>query len=285
MIRGSWRSVALTLVLLSASALTAQTAQPAPAPPTPPSAEALDELMHKSGLWNQLPQMEATVQAGLAGEMAKHHGGADEATAKVRQAIAAAYSGDRLRASVQRELATGLTAEEVSAIVSWLDTDLGARITAIEDRAGEPEQQAAQKAEAPKLLADTPPARVEQIQQLLRTLRWGESMGSVILHTSEGITRGLTVEDPAATEAALAQLRATMESQRAAMAQALEKESLPTFVFIYRNLTEPELASYQKFLESPVGQRYEAASLAAVDKALAEAAESLGQMLAATKST
>ena len=276
MIRSPWRSAALTLVLLGAGALRAQ---------TPPSEAALDELMHKSGLWNQLPQFEAMVQEGFAAAMAKNHKETDEASAKVLKAVAAAYAGDRLRASVRRELATALTAQEVAGIVDWLGSDLGARITALEERAGEPAQQALQKTAAPKLLAETPPARVEQIQQLLRALRFGESMASIVIHTSEGITRGLTVEDPATAAEALAQFRATIESQRAAMAQAFEQEGVGTFVFIYRNLSEPELAGYLRFIESPVGERYQKASLAAVDKALAEAAESLGRMLAETKST
>ena len=263
------------MVLLGASTLGAE---------TPPTEAALDELMHKSGLWEQLPQFEGAVQEGLAGALAKRDEGDDEGAARVRKAVAAAYSGDRLRASVRRELATTLTAEDVAGIVTWLGTDIGARITALEGRAGEPEQQALQKAEAPKLLAETPPARVEQIRQLLRALRWGESMAAMLIHTSEGITRGLAVEDPAAAAAALARFRATMESQRAAMAQALEVESLATFVFIYRNLTEPELAGYLAFIESPVGDRYQAATLGAIDKALAEAAENLGRMLAATRS-
>ncbi len=276
MVRRTGQSVALILVLLGAGTLAAQ---------SPPTDAALDELMHVSGLWEQLPQFETMVREGFAEAMAKNHERADDAAAKVLEAVAAAYSGDRLRATVRRELATALTAEDVAGIVAWLGTDLGVRITALEGRAGEPEQQALLKAEAPKLLADTPPARVEQIQELLRALRWGESMASILIHTSEGITRGLAVEDPAAAAAALAQLQATMGAQRAAMAQALEKESVATFVFIYRNLTEPELAGYLEFIESPLGQHYQAATLAAIDKTLAEAAESLGRMLAATKST
>lgn len=290
MIQRPWSPAALILFLVGVSVLGAQTAptEAAPAPPArpaPPSATALDELMHKSGLWTQLPQFEDTVMDGFAEAMAKHGEAADEATDKVRKAVAAAYSGDRLRASVQRELGAAMSAAEVAGTLGWLDSELGRRITALEERAGEPEQQALQDAAAPKLLAETPPERVLQIRKLLAALRFGESMAAIVLHTSEGIARGLAVEDPAAGEAALDQLRATMEGKRAEIAQSIEEESVATFAFIYRNLTEPELASYLAFIESPVGQRYQLASLAAVDKALAEAAESLGRMLAATKST
>lgn len=273
--RTFWRSVALSLVLLGTGVLAAQTA---------PADAALDELMHKSGLWEQLPDLEGSVQEGLAGALAKRGMAGSEVAEKVRAAVAAAYSGDRMRASVRRELASNLTSEEVGKVLAWLDSDLGARITALENRSGEPDQMALRKTEASKLLAETPPARVEQIRGLLRAFHWGESMASMLFHTSEGITRGLSVEDPAAGAKALGQLQATMESQRTAMAEMLEVESVPTFVFIYRNLTELELAGYQTFLESPVGRRFNAATLGAIDKAMAEAAESLGRMLADTKS-
>jgi hypothetical protein len=55
------------------------------------------------------------------------------------------------------------------------------------------------------------------------------------------------------------------------------------YVFIYRNLTETVLSDSQAFLESPVGRRCNVATLAAIDEAMAEAAERLGRRLADTK--
>jgi hypothetical protein len=46
-----------------------------------------------------------------------------------------------------------------------------------------------------------------------------------------------------------------------------------------------EFGGYRQFSESPLGQRYQAATLGAIDKSRAEAAESLGHRLAAAQST
>ena len=81
MVRRTWQSAALILVLLGAGTLAAQ---------SPPTDAALDELMHVSGLWEQLPQFETMVQEGFAEAMAKNHDRADDGAAKILEAVAAA---------------------------------------------------------------------------------------------------------------------------------------------------------------------------------------------------
>lgn len=153
--RCCWKLAGIALSLLVSSAAQAQ---------APPGEAALDELMHQSGLWTQLPQFEATVREGFAAELGKLHQRNDEVAEKVRKAVAAAYSGDRLRATVRRELGARLSAEDVAAVLAWLGTDLGVRITALEERAGEPEQEALRKEAEEKLLAETPAERVGEMK-------------------------------------------------------------------------------------------------------------------------
>ena len=67
-----------------------------------PSAERTDELMHKSGLWNQLAEMAPLFSQGVDDASSRMGGANAPSLEALRQAFATAYSADRLRPAVAR---------------------------------------------------------------------------------------------------------------------------------------------------------------------------------------
>ena len=76
-----------------------------------PDAQA-EAFMRKSGLWEQLAEIEPGVQKGIAQSDAELRQLNDEQLERLREAGRAAYGADRLRSAMRIELAASLPAAE-----------------------------------------------------------------------------------------------------------------------------------------------------------------------------
>src|SRR5512138_3308294 len=94
-----------------------------------------DEFMRKSGLWQQLAEIEPGVQQGISQNDAELRELNEEQIDRLRDAARAAYGVDRLRKAMRTELVRSLPAAETEQALRFLATDLGKRATALEEAA------------------------------------------------------------------------------------------------------------------------------------------------------
>jgi hypothetical protein len=103
-----------------------------------PSNAMVDELMLKSGLWMQLAQVEPNMQLGISQAHAKSGQLAEDDLEHLSKAIAVTYAADSLRAAVRAQLLVTLSSQDAATVLRWLSSDLGKRITALEEAASSP---------------------------------------------------------------------------------------------------------------------------------------------------
>ena len=103
------------------------------APDVRPSSAIFDELMHKSGLWIQLAQVEPMMQAGVSQAHAKSGQLSEQDLERLRKAIATTYAPDDLRMAARNQLPVTLAQQDAATVLRWLSSDLGRRITALEE--------------------------------------------------------------------------------------------------------------------------------------------------------
>jgi hypothetical protein len=245
-------------------------------------ARNIDELMHKSGLWMQIAQMEPVIQAGIAEErsQAKAKGDknamSDADHARLKAAAATAYAADRLREDVRSVLASELAPEDESKVLEWLSSESGKRITAIEEGASEVAEMMKREQAAAVLLPTLSASRVDKLKRLARSLRVGDSTAGMIINTTLGMVYGIALATPPHETGGIDALKKRFETQRPQMARSLEERSIGEFAVIYRSLPDDELEGYVAFSESASGRRYNDASVVAVDQALVRAAVNMG---------
>ena len=245
-----------------------------------PSDAVFDELMRKSGLWTQLAQVEPMMQAGVSQAQATATALSEEDLARLQEAIASAYAADALRTTVRDQLVATLPAQDAAGVLRWLSSDLGQRITALEAAGSRPDAAIKRPDAGPRLLASLSPPRRERLERLAKATFSADAAAEIIVDTMLGVSRGLALGRTGVPAESVEDLKSKFQSQKDQFFEVLEPRIVADFASIYQPLSDQELDQYVAFCESSAGHKFALASLAALDKALTEAATRLGQRLA-----
>lgn len=243
----------------------------------------IDELMRKSGIWQHMGQVQEAARLGA--EEARKHALAnprpnDLTEAQHKRMVAAmdkAFAPERLRAAMRTELLQELAVADEEEVLRWLSTDLGTRITRIEEQRGTPEEQVRMEREAPKLLESLPKERVDKYVRLADSVNAGESGANMLINVTTAIAYGIAIASPHGDVAMVKAMREQMEAQRPQMVAALGQRSIAIFAYTYQPLDDEEIEKYVAFAESPAGRRYHEATTRALDKVFAHASVDMGR--------
>ena len=262
-----WIFAAACLSLLESQALAAATSE-----------ALVDEYLHKSGLWAQLAQIEPGVQLGITQSDGQFRQLNDEQLGRLRDAASGAYGADRLRKAMRAELVAGLPTSDAEQALQFLVTDLGKRVTALEEAAASPADSSHIEAIAAEAAATITPSRRELIQRMVKATRLVELAASIVINQQLGVMHGYAFyagSDSSTTD----DVKAQMDSYRDQMIGALGPRLTAHAAVIYGPLSEQELIRYVAFLESAAGQRISSVTSAALEKVLAAAAFELGRRI------
>lgn len=264
----------IILAALATMALAAGAAEP----------RRIAELMHKSGLWTQLGQAQEQIRSGAQQAQAQAKAGkggsklGDDDFARLIAAMNAAYAPDKLRESMAKELEAHLSANDEAVVLEWLSSELGTRLTKIEEASGELEASIAAEREAPAYFASVPESRVAQFRRMIAAIRMGEATAAMVINMTTAIGFGMAMANPAEDPATVAQsIRDRMEPQRERMAESFNARAVQSFAYVYRTISDADLERYVAFSESPAGRRYHDASVKGMDNVLARAGIQMGR--------
>ncbi|MDX5372379.1 MAG: hypothetical protein LPK18_08080 [Pseudomonadaceae bacterium] len=173
----------------------------------------------------------------------------------------------RADAALRMQLADPLPAPR------FFDSPLGRKIVAAETHATSREQLAAHAGGLPPIQADA--TRRLLIRHLAQALPASAAGAEVSLALASVAADSLSSMVPGLLAGAQTQL--LVQSQRERLQQQIEADIDNILLHVYRELSDPELEEFAAFAQSPDGQAYYQAALAALRAALAagESAESL----------
>ncbi len=244
-----------------------------------------EELMRKSGLWDQVAQMHVQMRAGvmIARDDAKQRGSPmldDAAYARLSAGIDRAFAPDVLRESVTLQMEELLSATDEAQVLRWLSSDLGARFTRWEVESGAVAEIQRAETEAPKLLAALTPARRLKYIRFGEALDAGNTAVTLTIDITSAIVYGISLVTPGTDpDLAVRGIRTRMEAQRKEMVRHFTERSLHTYSYVYRNASDAQVEAYVKFAEGEAARRYHAAGVKAMDEAISQAAIILGKDL------
>ena len=244
-----------------------------------------EDLMRKSGLWEQAAQMRVQMKAGVAQARAeaKAAGQAmltDEEFARLQSGIDRTFAPEVLRETMTLYMEELVTPADQDEVMKWLSSDLGGRFTRWEVVAGTVEEIRKAETEAPKLLKASSPARREQYRRLSVALDAGNTIATLTMNLTTAIVYGVGLVMPNVdADGAARGIRKRMEGQRADMVKFFAERSLQTYAYVYRNATDAQMEQYVRFAEGAAAQRYHQAGIKAIDQTISQAALALGQDL------
>jgi hypothetical protein len=246
---------------------------------------AAEDLLRKSGLWEQLGDVESQLLAGFAEGLSRSRPKLSEAESdRLAKVIRASYQASRLRAVAKRVLAEGLAEEHVGALRSWFDSPAGAAIVRLEEQASAEHRDPGESvARGNAVLESSTPRRRELLDDFVRSSKMPEAAVELVLGTALGIQRGVMAATPDAPGMTAAELKAALASQRPQLLNIYSKVLTATSAQLYQPLSDAELERYAAFMKSPAGQHFTILVIRALDTAMSEAAEDLGRHLPGTK--
>ena len=247
----------------------------------------IDELMRKSGLHDHMAQVLAHTRAGAeqARAEAKARGNKGDLTdaqyARLILGMNVAFAPEKLRTVVRAEMLRDLSAADEEEVLRWLSSELGVRITRLEEERDDAERYQKMEAAIPEFMKTVPRERLALCERLAESIGSGESSARLMINITVAIAYGIALSVPGGDVEAIKEIRAKLESQRPQMEAAMQQHAIGIFAYTYQPLSDAELGSYVDFAESPVGRRYHRATIKAVDKAMLQGSIELGRQFGA----
>lgn len=209
------------------------------------------DVMALSGLQQQIQQIPQQVLAGFDQQQRKLPG---EQQAALRQALATSFDATMLDGVISKNLEASLQPNVLTATLTWLKSDLGRKVTRLENVASEPRFQQELPAFA-KQLEKAPPDHDRA--QLIRRIDRVSNGTELLLDISESLGLGVAAayEEtlPAAQRSGLAHLRNQLARSREARRQHIQNHVWVSLLLTYRTLPQEDLRRYVEFLETEEG--------------------------------
>jgi len=242
-------NVRTALLLLAATAIASVGAQ----------ARHVDEIMHKSGIWNQFSHINDTVKAG-----AEDHRNAEKAAgqrpvtseadfARLERAIDQAFSAERFRGVASRELASLSPAEEEK-ILEWLSSDLGMRITRREEKASEVNEGLRIEKGAQQYYRRVGPDRRKLCERMVAAGDVGEMQAAMMIDSTLSMLMGIAMVSPGADENLVADAKRQLEAQRPKILETATRHAAEVSAFVYQDFNDDDFEAYVNFLETPAAR-------------------------------
>jgi uncharacterized protein YukE len=281
-LRGVWwvtRLLALTAVLSSVQAQTTAAAGLV-------NEASVEKLMRASGMWAQLGAMVPQVQSSMATALDQgENKPSPTERERMMQVVASAYAPERLRSEALRSLVKQLQPVHMPALGAWYDGSSGKAFTGAEERLAadqRPYEQVVQ--DASNSLQKATPARRELLQNMVLVTQVAQSMAVLTINTALAVAEGSAraLASPEAIAGAQA-LRQQLQDQRQQLEQNFAGLAMALFARTYETFPDAEVQKYLQFLRSPAGQHFSGVSISAMESALVDAAQTMGQALPGTR--
>lgn len=242
--------VALTLVLLTALSVSA----------APAADEArIGDLMELSGLTQQiqrLPQAYMTfVDQLFAGLERQRHPVSKSLQRHIRQSFLHALTPERLEPDIRARLVGELPQDTTLATLTWLRSDLGKKITAVELNAGSAEKSLELATFVLQLQLERPsPERLQLVRRLEEVVQGSELATEAWETVVVALAPALEAEFAKKPQQGGETFQEQVASVRSNLKSMFQQGRLLEVLFTYRTVTDEELRRYVEFLEGPTGR-------------------------------
>ncbi|MCX7071414.1 MAG: hypothetical protein NTW01_10540 [Gammaproteobacteria bacterium] len=244
------------------------------------SPETAAEITRKCGVADQLKDFAPSVRAGITTNPELASKLTEAQLANLLAAIDVAYRPAQIEIDFNAELAKALKPAAAKDTLVWLDSELGQRLTALENGATELASDPEKMAAAQQLMERLPPRRVERYLALMKATGADASGAQLVLNNSLGVAVGAGAT-LGARPPEVAKIRKELAVNLPQLTEAIGNSYMVMFASIYESVAEADLDQYVAFAESPSGKAYHQAVTKALDVALTNAATELGRQIGA----
>jgi hypothetical protein len=240
--------------------------------------QLVKQLMLKSGLSKQIEQFPAMMETDIvsANQEAGNMMSQSELDDLIRMALEA-FNADTMNAIVQKHIQQNLKERDIRAVLKWLNSSLGKRISKLEEEASRPE--AYEKIQAMAGEIDKKRTRAALLAKLDDAVKATDVGVSISTNIQVAFILALTAGMPADHRPSVDDILSEVNKDSEQLRTTIRKETLAGFMYAYRSLKDAEIKRYIAFAESKSGKRYHAITAEGLNHAVLQASLALGSKL------
>jgi hypothetical protein len=235
-------------------------------------------FMEKSGLVTQLSDAADQIREMFAEQIAGQI--PTDLIEPMGDVLAKAWDADRFRDAVEKGFAATLAPEELAAVSSFIETELGQRLMAAETEGGSKEATREIEMRQAELLAslqaDKPRMAIaERVEKILN-----DTEMTVAVATS--LVRAIVIGSAgdAAREEQVRQVDQILKTLRPQVVEDTRISMLAGFAYEYRDFSLGELTTYAEFLETNPSKAINSVLFAVANEHFIEVGEEIGEAMA-----
>ncbi len=238
----------------------------------------VDQLMQKSGLNKQIEQFPVMIQADIirSNQEAGNKMSAADLNNLVRM-VAESFNATTLKDTVSRHIREKLSENDMSAVLKWLTSPLGKKITKLEEEASGPE--ADKKIQEMSAEVKKNPDRAALLSKLDNAVKATDVGVNITINLQVAFILAVTSGMPAEERPSVDDILREVSKGREQLQKTVRQETLEGFFYTYRSLSDAQIKEYIAFAESDPGKRYHAVSSEGLNTAMMQAGFALGGKL------
>ncbi len=238
-------------------------------------------LMAKSGVNKQVEQIPMLMLYGMNEAIQQSQQPIPpDVFENLKQAVLASFRADSMLEKIQQNIEKNLNTYDVEAILQWLTSPLGEKITKLEVAASTSSAYETITSMKDELLKDT--ARVKKIRKLDAAIKATESSVDLALNTQIAVASSMAAafapDDPALFD----QIVKSTEAGRKQLETVVKEQTLVSLLYTYRTLKDDEIDKYIDFASSDLGRRYQAVMNDGLNSGVLSASREVGKSFGQT---
>lgn len=166
-----------------------------------------------------------------------------------------AWQEDKINQALITHIQKKMTPAEMTQILSWLNTPLIKRIKTSELAATSPDLQQELMLYMANLQSNPPtPARMAAIKELVSVTKMAENATDIAVSIVANMFKGMQAAMPE-KQVSEEQIQQQVQQVRAMISQAMNQQMVLMSYYIYRDISDTELAEYMSFYQKSLGQK------------------------------
>lgn len=211
------------------------------------------EIMEKSGMNEQIRQLPLNFSSALSLE----DNLPQEFQSILKSEGQKAMDPERIAKEISRQTENNLDLKSMRAVLSWLESDLGQKITSMEKSSAKPEELQGM-AEFADQLKKTPASKKRSalVQRLIKASHLIEIEVDTFISMALIIATEVNLALPEGKPEDIEEIKKGIEALRPLLQRETRKRVTAGNLYVYRTLKDEEFQRYVEFMESESGIRY-----------------------------
>lgn len=218
-------------------------------------------LMEKCGIAEQIEQVPEKTREEILQTFKQNDEYQETLNEKVigdiGEIIKSSFDPMAIQSVLGNYIADHLSTEDMMAVMAWLDSPLGRKITHMEEMASTPEAYREMISSIPALkLASDYDERLDLVHEIDKSVKATELIVDRMMNMQVITVNSLSSAFPTMDLPSETEIRTNFKLNRQVISSAISREIALSILYTYRDISKEDLKAYIRFMETDHGKRY-----------------------------